>query len=248
MVRRQLTLKPFPMRHYSKPFNLLYWGIVLVMLVFIFIKNFKGRGGEGDIDLAGIGLDDPIKGGKVSAYQALAWETKRREGFENQIYSDIGSPAIGFGCRLFDNEEIARYQNGITEAEANELFLKRLEANMAIAKQQLPKATLNQIRAVGSLFYTMGAKNAMKTELWKRIKNGERSAGVVSLWEKTACSYVKDGKRYQNHRLKRTRQLESALWMVDYDASYESVINKIGGQARKDWLEMRKDLIEKGKI
>ena len=221
------------------------------MIFSIFRKNSKGSKALDDFEYASIGFDgdeDPIKGGKISAYQALAWETKRREGFESQVYSDIGSPAVGFGCRLFTDEERRVYGNGITEAEANELFLKRLEANMAIAKQHLPKATLNQLRAVGSLFYTMGSGAAMKTSLWGKIKNGDRSKEVVSLWRNTACSYVKDGKRYDNPRLKRTRELESALWMVDFDSSYESVIQKVGAQSREDWIKMRKDLKERGKI
>lgn len=184
-----------------------------------------------------------ISQGVVTPYQALVWTTKWRESYRPGVYDDIGHPAKGFGCRIFTEDERVKYRGEISERKATAFMLEKLEANMDIVNKKVPGLTLNQQRAVASLFYTTKWTSIERSTLWnKYIKRKVFTPAAVKEWEKFAKGYYKNGRYYRNHRLDSTRELEAALWMVDVQPKYQVVINRIGKESQEKWIKDRRIL------
>lgn len=181
-----------------------------------------------------VGQNEP-----VSAYQALMWETKRREQgavFHDQVYWDKGgkgSWAVGYGIRITPAEaKYWRKRGGITKAEAHDLTVKYFEKTLPWVNEKIPGLERNQQLAVASLVYTMGPESLMKTKLWKRLVRKETGKDVVRLWRKTACGFWDRGRYHYRDNLARCRKVESAMWASHTDPNMYTEMQNLALEAR----------------
>jgi lysozyme len=125
---------------------------------------------------------------------------KHSEGYSAHVYTDVDSPAIGYGHRLQPGES---FPDGITESEASTLLQKDLSERFEPSVRELVPAECNQGQydALCSFAYNLGI-GALKTVLshgfyqfpiqaprWCHV-DGKESPGLlarrneeVKLWE-----------------------------------------------------------------
>lgn len=169
-------------------------------------------------------------------FKMIMTETKRREclgkpGKELKVYSDGGSPTIGYGCHISnlskDWKKIIKSQGGqITEPQARELMYNHFEQLDVCIKKDLPNLSVAQYWAVKSLSYNYGWGNVKKSKLYSLIKSKDTSNRIKKEWMKTWANT-------DNHR--RSRSLELSLWLGDNEEA-----NRIYMLAYSD-LEKRGD-------
>lgn len=176
----------------------------------------------------------------VTPYQALIWETKRREQgaeFHDKVYWDkggAGSWAIGYGIRITPAEARKWKAKGrITKEEANQLTIQYYEEALVWVDRQIPGLAKGQRLAVASLVYTMGPKSLMRTKLWRLLKKREVGAHVERVWHKTACGFHDKGKYHYRSNIARTRQLESAMWHSHINPEAARKMQKMGREAQQ---------------
>ena len=97
----------------------------------------------------------------------------------------LGILTIGYGITYLDSDLdlVEKYQNGITKAEAEAMFLKRVAVDEnAIAKGIRYKLTQGQFDALVSLRYNLGSLGVKATTLYNALQSGD--------FEKAADSFL----------------------------------------------------------
>lgn len=128
----------------------------------------------------------------MNAEESLKARIRQNEGFFAKITKDTqGFDTIGIGHKITSDAERVKYANGITRAEADDLF----EADFAEAKRQISAAggeiyrRLSLIRqgVLLEMVFQMGKTTVMKfRRMWKALEFGsfDRAADemIDSLW------------------------------------------------------------------
>jgi Phage-related lysozyme (muraminidase) len=84
---------------------------------------------------------------------------RANEGFSATVYDDNGHPCIGYGCDLTSSQS---YPNGITEAEATQLLVERVQPILSVIAELFPAANQNQVDALCDFGYNLGV-GALRT-------------------------------------------------------------------------------------
>ena len=98
---------------------------------------------------------------------------------------ELGILTVGYGVTYSDNDLdlVEKYRNGITKAEAETMFLKRVAVDeVAIAKGIRYKLTQSQFDALVSLRYNLGSLGVAASTLYNALQIGD--------FEKAADSFL----------------------------------------------------------
>jgi GH24 family phage-related lysozyme (muramidase) len=128
------------------------------------------------------------------------------EGFRDKPYRDSGGLlTIGYGNRITEEEAI-NFANGITQAEAQNLF-DAYTVGMVTQLRKCPLALLpHQFDAICSLAYNIGLHEFLASTIYKQLS--VRSVDVMS-W----LFFCKDAKGHLDDGLARRRRLELKLFI-----------------------------------
>ncbi len=105
--------------------------------------------------------------------------TKKGEGWRNRLYNDVaGYCTIGYGHLIkrarCDGSEQADWQDGITEAEGEELLLKDMkDAQIAVMLAVTTKLTDMQYAALSDFVFNVGGGAFRKSTLLKVVNAGQ---------------------------------------------------------------------------
>ena len=105
--------------------------------------------------------------------------TKKGEGWRNRLYNDVaGYCTIGYGHLIkrarCDGTEQADWQDGITEAEGEELLIKDMaDAQIAVMLAVTTKLTDMQYAALCDFVFNVGAGAFRKSTLLKVVNAGQ---------------------------------------------------------------------------
>jgi GH24 family phage-related lysozyme (muramidase) len=105
--------------------------------------------------------------------------TKKGEGWRNRLYNDVaGYCTIGYGHLLkrarCDGSERADWQDGITEAEGEELLVKDMaDAQIAVMLAVTTKLTDTQYAALCDFVFNVGGGAFRKSTLLKVVNAGQ---------------------------------------------------------------------------
>lgn len=167
-------------------------------------------------------------------FKYVILETKRREamgrrGKELTSYMDGDSPAIGYGNRIkYLSPEWQRTveEQGykVTEDQARQMMYETFEALEKTVKQELPNLNRHERWAVQSLAFNWGIGNLKKSDLWKFLKDADKSSVARGVWMRCHAGTP-------NH--KTSRKFEWALYTGDFDtakkyadSAYESLLKR----------------------
>lgn len=204
--------------------------IYLVLLLIVGSAMLPGPPSGLPVDEARIAA---VKRNGVTPYQALMWETKRREGFSALPYDDLGVPAVGYGVRVsWAEARKIRLRGGLTEGEATAKTAAYYEKALIEVDRHFPGLRPNQRLAVASFIYTTGMGGLQKKPLWRMLKRGECSERIVKEWRRTACGFRKGGKFHFRANIQTSRKMESALWMSHLGGKWQADLTKHAEFAR----------------
>ena len=135
---------------------------------------------------------------------------KSHEAFEPQIYDDgAGNETIGYGHLVLPGED---YSEGLTEAEANQLFAKDVQrvVNPSLDKIEV-ELTQNQVDALGSFIYNVGP-HAFEKYVLPAINAGRTEEATATMLEFVTGRDHRTGERIALRGLIRRRQEEVELF------------------------------------
>ena len=207
----------------SKYFTFLLGGGFVLLLFAKLPPNSSSKTNDSNseyIDVVESTIESPDD--SYDIFKMIMTETKRREclgkrGSELKVYSDGGSPTIGYGCHISNlskewKKTIKRQHNKITEQQARELMYNHFELLDVVIKKELPNLSKSESWAVKSLTYNYGWGNVKKSKLFNLIKSGDKSEKIKREWLRTWANT-------DNHKI--SRNLEISLWLGDYETANE---------------------------
>jgi len=148
---------------------------------------------------------------KIEITDATISLVKKFENFSSAIYlCSAGKPTIGYGHVVKINE-IAKYKNGISPKEADDLLIQDLQDSVNCLKKLIKvNLTANQISALISLVFNVGCHEFYTSKALILINENNLEKAKIELFD-SKIGFVRIGNKIIQGLVNR-RALESKLW------------------------------------
>jgi len=141
-------------------------------------------------------------------------EIKKSEGLELQAYQRKGDVwTIGYGSTYYKDNTRVKEGDAITKMQAEELLNYKIEKEYLPQLKKLVKTHLNnnQLSAMLSLIYNIGAGNLRRSNLLLLINEDPNDEDIKQTWENT---YIRKRTIFEKG-LRLRRQREIALYLKE---------------------------------